>query len=190
MQPIDLIVVGGSAGSIDVLREMLGQLPAQFPRPVAIVVHLPADAPGMLHELLASPERPRMKQAEDKEPIAAGTVYFASPGYHLHIETDRHFALSLDEPVHFCRPSIDVLFESAAEAYGPRLMGIVLSGANADGAQGLAAIAAAGGVTVVQQPDAAEMRPMPDAALRGAPASLVLDSRGLSELLLAQGAVR
>src|SRR5688572_9691049 len=149
MRAVDFIVVGGSAGAIEVLSGMIGALPQSFTRAVSIVVHLPAEAPGMLH---AAADPPPTKQAGDKEPINPGTIYHAAPGYHLLVERTRHFALSLDEPVHFCRPSIDVLFESAAEAYGERRLGIVLSGANTDGAAGLAAIEAAGGLTAVQDP--------------------------------------
>jgi two-component system chemotaxis response regulator CheB len=124
-----------------------------------------------------------MKVAEDKEPIAPGTVYFATPGYHLLVESDGTFALSLDELVHFSRPSIDVLFETAAEAYGDRALGIILTGANPDGADGLRAIAEAGGATVIQQPSSAEARAMPEAALQACPDSLVAEVGAIAELL-------
>lgn len=180
---IDLIVIGGSAGAIEVLRAVLSRLPNPYPRAIAIVIHLPADGPNLLHEILSSPGSPPMKVAEDKEPIVPGTVYFASPDYHLLIESGRTFALSLDERVHFSRPAVDVLFESAADAYGDRLMGVVLSGANADGAAGLQAIAAAGGVTVVQSLESSEMSAMPAAALAAVPGSREVDVPALAELL-------
>ena len=127
----DLIVIGGSACAIGVLGEILGVLTLRFTPAVAIVIHLPPDGPNVLHEILAGPELPPMKLAEDKEPILPGTIYFAPPDYHLLVESrrvdGRHtFALSLDERVHYSRPAADVLFESAAEAFGERLMGIVL----------------------------------------------------------------
>src|SRR5262245_44301585 len=113
-----LVVIGGSAGAVEVLQRLTAGLTTAFAPAMAIVLHMPPGARAMLHELLASPSRPPMKVAEDKEPIAAGCVYFAAPGYHLLVEAGGTFALSLDELVHFSRPSIDVLFETAAEAYG------------------------------------------------------------------------
>jgi two-component system chemotaxis response regulator CheB len=162
-------------------------LPRQFGSAVAIVVHLPPDGPNLLIDVLSSPEAPPMKLAEDKEPIVAGTIYFAVPDYHLLVERGRTFAMSYDERVHFSRPSIDALFESAARAYGPAVMGIILSGANADGAAGLKAVADAGGITAVQSPDSSEMIAMPAAALRAAPGSLALDVEGLAGILRAHG---
>ena len=185
----DLIVIGGSAGAIDVLREALSGLSTGFMPAVAIVIHLPAEGPNVLHEILARPGSPPMKLAEDKEPIAAGTIYFAPPDYHLLVETGRTFALSQDERVHFSRPAIDVLFESAAEAYGNRLMGIILSGANADGAMGLRAVAEAGGLSVVQALESAEMIAMPAAALEAVPHSIEVDAVALANLLKTHGEV-
>jgi len=107
-----------------------------------------------------------VREAEDKDPIVAGTIYFAPPDYHLLVEADRTFSLSCDAPVLFSRPSIDVLFESAADAYGPKLIGIVLTGANSDGARGLRAIIAEGGHGIVQTPQSAFASAMPEAALK------------------------
>jgi two-component system, chemotaxis family, protein-glutamate methylesterase/glutaminase len=184
---VDLVVIGGSAGAIDALRPMLDALPAKISPAMAIVIHLPAKGPGMLHEVFARPGGPPMKIAEDKESIVGGTIYFATPDYHLLVEAGRTFALSLDERVHFSRPAIDVLFESAAEAYGERLMGVILSGANADGAAGLRAIAAAGGVAVVQSLESAEMIAMPAAALNSVPECMELNVSALADLLRAHG---
>jgi len=186
---VDLIVIGGSAGAIEVLREILRGLPATFGSAVAIVIHVPCEGPHLLLDVLESPGMPPMKLAEDKEPIAPGTLYLAVPGYHLLVETGRTFALSLDERVHFSRPAIDVLFESAADAYGARLMGIVLSGANADGAAGLKAISDRGGITAVQSLESAEMIAMPAAALAAAPGSLQLNVPGLIDILRTHGGV-
>jgi len=184
---VGLIVIGGSAGAIEVLRDLLQQLPARFGSAVAIVVHVPAEGPHLLLEVLQSAGGPPMKLAEDKEPIVPGTIYLGVPDYHLLVESGRTFALSHDERVHFCRPAIDVLFESAADAYGPDLMGVVLSGANADGAAGLKAIADRGGITVVQSLETAEMIAMPAAALEAAPGSLELNVSGLVDTLRAHG---
>jgi two-component system, chemotaxis family, protein-glutamate methylesterase/glutaminase len=186
-RPIDLVVIGGSAGAIEVLRQLFSRLSSRFKPSVAIVIHLPPEGPIVLHEIFSGPDTPPMKVAEDKEPIAPGTIYFAPPNYHLLVEGGRTFALSIDSRVHFARPSIDVLFESAAEAYGDRLMGIVLSGANADGAAGLKAVAGAGGMAVVQSLDSAEMSAMPTAALEAVPDSIAMNVGALADLLQAHG---
>lgn len=162
---IDAIVMGGSAGALDVLRQLLAGLPPTLRIPVIVVLHLPANVPGMSHEVLQQFSPLRMKQAEDKEAIAPGIVYFAPPGYHLLVESHGHFALSVDQPVHFSRPAIDVLFESACDAYTPHLLGVLLTGASQDGAAGLQAIHEMGGVTMIQTPTTAEAAVMPTAAL-------------------------
>lgn len=162
---LDAIVIGGSAGVLEVLRVLLAGLPQAIGIAVVIVVHLPEHVPGMLHQVLSMASPLPMRQAQDKEPLAPGTIYFAPPGYHLLVEADGHFALSVDEPVHYSRPAIDVLFESASDAFGARLLGILLTGASQDGAAGLKAIHDAGGVTLVQAPDSAEAPMMPAAAL-------------------------
>jgi two-component system chemotaxis response regulator CheB len=184
---IDLIAIGGSAGAIEVLREVLSGLTTSLRPAVAIVIHLPAEGPNVLHEVLRNAGSPPMKVAEDKEPIAGGTIYFAPPDYHLLVETGRTFALSQDDRVHYSRPAVDVMFESAAEAYGERLLAIVLSGANADGASGLRAVADAGGLTVVQSLDSAEVSAMPAAALQAAPGSLEMNVASIAEMLQKYG---
>jgi len=158
------VVIGGSAGALDVLRMIVRALPSPLSCPVAIVIHLPSHSTG-LAELLGADTSLTVKQAEDKEPMTAGTIYIAPPSYHLLIESQRTFALSIDPPVHFSRPAIDVLFESAADVYGASLIGILLSGASEDGAAGLHEIHAAGGTTIVQSPLSAEVPTMPAAAL-------------------------
>lgn len=164
-RPLDAIVIGGSAGVLEVLRVVLAGLPASLSIPVVIVLHLPARSHSLVHESLQPVSALPMSQGDDKEPLGGGHVYFASPGYHLLVETDRRFAMSIDEPVHFSRPSIDVLFESASDAYGRALLGILLTGASADGAAGLQTIHARGGMTVVQTPESCEAATMPLAAL-------------------------
>jgi two-component system chemotaxis response regulator CheB len=179
----ELVVVGGSAGAVEILQRLTSNLTRSFHPAMAVVLHMPPDSRGVLHELLAGASRPPMKVAEDKEPIAPGSIYFATPGYHLLVESSGTFALSLDEPVHFSRPSIDVLFETAAEAYSDRVLGIILSGANSDGAEGLRAIAEAGGAAIVQQPDSAEVPAMPGAAMRACPDAYVADVAAIARLL-------
>ncbi|AYD04590.1 chemotaxis protein CheB [Neorhizobium sp. NCHU2750] len=164
MSSFQAVVIGASAGALEALSAILPYLPASFPVPILIVVHIPPDRPSALADLFAAKCRMAVKEAEDKEPLLAGTIYFAPPDYHLLVEVDKTVALSSDEQVFFSRPSIDVLFETAADAYQERLIGIVLSGANSDGANGLKTIMAAGGVGLVQNPDTAFAAAMPEAA--------------------------
>lgn len=124
-----------------------------------------------------------VEEAEDKQSLEAGTIYFAPPDYHLLVETDRNLSLSSDEPVLFSRPSIDILFESAADAFGPDLIAIVLTGANRDGADGLAAVHNAGGTVIVQNPEGAHARAMPEAAIQSCPSALVLSLDAIAEYL-------
>ena len=130
-----------------------------------IVVHVPPDKQSMLADLFRRICRIDVREAEDKQPIEGATVYFAPPDYHLLVEKSRNLALSSDEPVLYSRPSINPLFESAADAYGPALIAVVLTGANSDGANGLKAVLAAGGTALVQDPGSAYARAMPEAAL-------------------------
>jgi len=187
---VDLVVIGGSAGAIDVLQRILPALPLGFTPATVVVIHVAADGPGLLTEIFTTTVGLKVKLAEDKEPITGGTIYFAASDYHLLVEKDGTFALSVDERVHYSRPAIDVLFESAAEAYGERLLGVILSGANEDGAAGLRAIARAGGITAVQSLETAEMIAMPAAALEAVPESIEVDAAALAELLNVHGAIR
>ena len=163
---VEAIVMGGSAGAFEALQTILPALPRVLPVPIAIVLHLLPGRPSGLAKLFSLKSGLTVKEAEDKEPVAAGTVYLGSPNYHLLLEKDRHFSLSVDAPVHFSRPAIDVLFESAADVFGPALVGVLLSGANEDGARGLLRIHEAGGTTIVQSPEGAAAPQMPEAALR------------------------
>lgn len=162
---IDAVVIGTSAGGIEALSAILPALPAGSGVAVFVVLHLPRDRPSLLVEIFAPKCRLAVREAEDKEPIVYGTVYFAPNNYHMLVERDLRIALSVDDLVHHSRPSIDVLFESAAQAYGDRLLGILLTGANQDGARGLATIHALGGTTVVQEPATARSPQMVNAAL-------------------------
>ncbi|MDN7495101.1 chemotaxis protein CheB [Burkholderia gladioli] len=167
--PYEAVAIGASAGGIEVLAILLGALPAAFPAIVMVVVHLPTDAPSHLAQALARYCLLPVQEPDAGEPLAAGHVYVAPPDYHLLVADDLTVALSVDARVAFSRPSIDVLFESAAHCFRRRLLGVLLSGANDDGAAGLARIRAAGGTAWVQDPATAEASAMPLAAIaRGA----------------------
>lgn len=181
-----IVVIGASAGAIQALSELLPRLPADYRLPVLVVVHVP-DAPSGLVPLFRTKCAVAVREPEDKEPIEPATVYFAPPGYHLLVEANRTLALSVDEPMLFSRPSIDVLFESAAESYGPALLGVVLTGANEDGARGAAAIAAGGGSVLVQDPDEAFAAAMPAAAQRSAPAARAMPLAAIGDYLVELG---
>ena len=168
------VVIGASAGALEALSVILPALPAGFRLPLIVVVHVPPDKRSMLAELFQAKCRIPVQEAEDKEPISAGTVYFAPSDYHLLVETEKSLSLSSDEPVLFSRPSIDVLFESAADAYGSALIAIILTGANEDGAKGMKAVAEAGGVALVQNPGGALASAMPEAAIKMCPGARVM----------------
>ena len=178
----DAVVIGASAGGVEVLSMLLSALPASCRLSFFVVMHIPRERPSMLPELFGARCALPVKEAEDKEPIQPGTVYFAPPDYHLLIDRGPAFALSSDEPVHFSRPSIDVLFDSAADIYGERLIGVILTGANQDGAEGLAAVGRAGGRTVVQDPVSAAVAYLPEAALSEGPVDFVLSLDQLRDL--------
>jgi two-component system chemotaxis response regulator CheB len=184
---IEAVVIGASAGGVEALSVILPALPATFSPAVLVVLHLPRERPSLLVEIYKKRCALPITEAEDKEPVKPGTVYFAPPDYHLLVEKNRQIALSTDEPVHYSRPSVDVLFESAADAYGKRLLGIILTGANADGAAGLHAVHLAGGVTVVQEPDSAKVPLMVVSALQRNPADFVLPLPGIAALLAGLG---
>lgn len=174
----DAIVVGASAGGVAALRAVLASLPAGLPLPVLIVLHLPRDRPSMVAEVLDHDCALPVAEAQDKEPLRPGTVRFAPPDYHLLVESRGALALSLDPPVMFSRPAIDPLFESASEAFGERLLALLLTGASSDGSEGVAAVRRRGGTAWVQQPDDAASPLMPASALAhaGADAVLTLDA--------------
>jgi two-component system, chemotaxis family, protein-glutamate methylesterase/glutaminase len=184
---IEAIVIGASAGGVEALGLILPTLPATFRPSLLIVIHLPRQRPSLLVEIYRNRCALPIREADDKEPIEPGTVYFAPPDYHMLVERNRQIALSTDEPVHYSRPSVDVLFESAADVYRNRLLGVILTGANEDGAAGLHAIHRAGGVTVVQQPDSAKVPLMVVSALQRNPADFVLSLPEIAELLKGLG---
>lgn len=200
---IDAAVIGASAGGVEVLSLLLPRLPAACSASFFVAVHIPRERPSLLPEVFAPRCAVRVKEAEDKEPAQPGTVYFAPPDYHLLVDRGMSserglgeprvaddspaaggptLALSSDEPVRFSRPSIDVLFESAADAYGERLLGVILTGANEDGADGLAAVRLARGRTVVQDPGCAAVPVLPEAALGRGSVDFLLSLEQLQDL--------
>lgn len=174
MSPARAVVLGGSAGSIQALMTILPALPPDFLLPLFVVVHVPANGPSNLAELFRWRCKVTVCEAEDKQPIEPATVYFAPPNYHLLVENPRELALSSDEPVLFSRPSIDVLFESAADCYGSDLTAVLLSGANSDGTRGVQAVLGSGGTALVQAPDSAEASAMPQAAIDACPEAVAM----------------
>jgi two-component system chemotaxis response regulator CheB len=165
-RPVDAIVIGASAGGVEALLSLLPGLPADLRAAVLVVLHLPRARPSLLPGLFAPRCALPVREACDKEPAQRGAIYFAPPDYHLLVDKGPRLSLSADALVNHSRPSIDVLFESAADVYGKRLMGIILTGASSDGAAGLQAVHEAGGVCIVQSPDTAYSPSMPAAAMR------------------------
>ena len=176
---VHLVAIGASAGGVEAVGRLLQALPATTAVAIAVVLHVPADRPSQLAELFGERCARPVKEAEDKETIVGGTVYIAPPNYHLLVESDGSFSLSLEDAVLYSRPSIDLLLESAAYAYGEHLLGIVLTGASSDGAQGLAKVRDCGGRAWVQDPATARARMMPQAALELAQPHRVLDLKTL-----------
>jgi two-component system chemotaxis response regulator CheB len=158
---IGAIVVGVSAGAINALSVLLPALPRELAVAVIVVVHVSAGRRSLLCDLFRARCAMRVREPVDKEPVGAGTIWFAPPDYHLLVERERTFALSLEAPVHFSRPSIDVLFESAADAYGSELLAIVLTSASCDGSAGALSVRSHGGTVVVQEPDTADAPLLP-----------------------------
>ena len=183
---IEAVVIGASAGGVDALVGLLPALPVSRRLAAVCILHVPGDRESRLAELFDARLDLPVREAADKESVEPGTLYFAGAGYHLSIEHDRVFSLSCEPPVHYARPAIDVLMESAADAYGPALAGILLTGANADGADGMQRIRQRGGLTIVQDPKEAQAATMPEKAISLCEPHLVLplaDIRALLPLL-------
>lgn len=172
--PVEAVVVGASAGGVHALQRITAALPARFAPALLVVLHLPPDRPSGLAALLAAQCALPVAEAVDKMPVQPGSVTLAPPDYHLLVEPDFTLALSLDAPVLHSRPAIDPLFESAAAAWGERLLGVLLTGGSADGSAGLAEIRRRGGQAWVQDPATAATGTMPASALEHAGADAVL----------------
>jgi two-component system chemotaxis response regulator CheB len=178
-----MIVIGASLGGMKALRTILRSLPPAFPDAIAVVLHRHRDADESLVHFLSQESSLPVSEAVDKEPICSGRVYLAPPDYHLLVEP-AYFSLSTDDPVQYARPSIDVLFESAADIFGPAAIAVVLTGANQDGAQGAMRIQAQGGLVVVQDPATAESPIMPRAAWEATGTGYVCPLEKMGALLL------
>jgi two-component system chemotaxis response regulator CheB len=182
---VEAIVIGGSAGGMNALKIILPALEPHMALSMIIVLHRRwKSADDFLYRMLNGICQLSVKEADEKERLKSGTIYLAPPNYHLMIEENKTLALTVDEPVNYCRPSIDVLFASAAEVFGPRIIGVVLTGANNDGSQGLKVIQAYGGIAVVEDPATAEVKKMPQAALDRVVPDYVLPLEKIGPLLV------
>ncbi|SEM39782.1 two-component system, chemotaxis family, response regulator CheB [Chitinophaga rupis] len=178
-----MVVIGGSAGSLDSILKIVAAVQEAVDVAFVVVVHRGKSGDSILTDLLSSQTKLVVKEVEDKELILPGTIYIAPPDYHLLLENEYTFSLDASEKVHYSRPSIDVTFESAALVYGPALVGVLLSGANADGAVGLKNIADAGGFTIAQQPATAEVGYMPQQAINLTKVSVILEGEDIGIFL-------
>ena len=178
----DIAVIGTSWGGLAALHQLLGALPSSFHLPVVVIQHRHKDSGQVLPRVLQDDTSLCVCEVEDKAPLIGGNIYIAPANYHVLVERG-HLSLSTDEPVAFSRPSIDVTFISAADAYRKGVVGIVLTGANSDGARGLKRVADRGGLAIVQRPDTAESPVMPEAALRYVPAARVLTLAEIADVM-------
>ena len=165
------------------MTRLLSELPEKFPIPIVVVQHRSKDSDRLLVQLLQDATSLNVCEIEDKDALCAGTVHVAPANYHTLVESG-YFSLTVEEPVRYSRPSIDVMFTSAADTYGPAAIGVVLTGANEDGSRGLAAIVSRGGRGLVQDPKTAEIPIMPEAAARAVPTAEVLPLDKLAPRLL------
>lgn len=178
------VVAGVSSGGVEALELVISALPADFPLPVMVVAHISPESGNGLALLLDEQCAIRVKEADEMETAAAGTVYLAPPNYHLQVEKDGSLSLSVDPPVMFARPSVDVLFESAASVFGAGLIGVVMTGVGSDGSNGLRRIRAAGGVAVVQDPAGAIADGMPRNAIEAASPDYIVPLQQIAPLLV------
>ncbi len=180
----DAVVIGVSAGGMSALRTLLSSLPDEFPIPIVIVQHRMASSDGYLVTYLDNRCSLHVKEAVEKELLMPKTVYIAPADYHLLIEKNKTLSLSIDGLVHYARPSIDVLFETAAAAFGKALIGVVLTGANSDGSDGIRAIKSAGGLTIAEDPEAAEVSVMPLAAISTGAVDFIIPLEDIPQFLV------
>lgn len=178
------VVIGASAGGLDAIRILLTGLKAEFNAPILIVQHLSAHSDNYMINQLNKICSIHVKEAEEKERVLPGTAYIAAPNYHLLIEEDETLSLSVEPKVNYARPSIDILFDTAADAYGNELIGVILTGANSDGSKGLRRIKQLGGVTIVQNPKSAEATAMPQAAISLTKVDYLLELKEISIKLI------
>jgi len=185
IKPFKCVVIGGSWGGIDAVSAILSRLPTGFPLPIVVVLHQHRKYESRMHEIFGRKCLLEVKEADEKELLLPGTVYVAPPNYHLLIERDRCLSLSIDEQVNFSRPSIDVTFASAAESFRESLIGILLTGANQDGAEGILQIKRFGGLAIVEDPATAQVAIMPQSAIDKTRVDQVLPLPEIAPYLLA-----
>jgi two-component system chemotaxis response regulator CheB len=180
---IDAVVMGASWGGLGAVTSIFEKVPWNIAVPVVLCQHQYPHAVSNLPAVMRARTRLKVVEVEDKMPLEPGHLYICPPNYHTLIERDRCFALNIDPAVMYCRPAIDVLFETAAEAYGESLAGIILTGANEDGAAGLVHVARCGGMPIVQKPSTAEVAVMPEGALKRVPWAQVMTLGEIGELV-------
>jgi len=186
----EAVVVGASAGGLYAITQIVAELPDNYRLPVVVVQHRAKDERSLLEEILQGKSKIQVQQAEEKEVINPGKVYIAPPDYHLLVERSKTFSLTNDPKVNFSRPSIDVLFETAAEVYREKLIAILLTGANHDGCRGIEVVNKYKGLTIAQDPNEAEFPVMPKAAIDSGAVSFILTLNDIRDFLLAQGELR
>ncbi len=184
-KPFECVIIGGSWGGIEAVGSILERLPEHFPLPIIVVLHQHRKSGSRIPEIFSRKCPLKVKEAEEKEALAPQTVYIAPPNYHLLVEKGGSLSLSVDKQVNFSRPSIDVSFMSAAEAYGDGLIGILLTGANHDGAEGVVIIKRYGGLVIIEDPDTAKVSTMPQSALSRTRVDQVLRLEDIPDFLLA-----
>jgi len=180
----EAIVIGTSSGGMNALKFLFSALPVDFSIPIIIVQHISPRSENQWIKLLNNNSKLYLKEADEKEKIEHGKVYIAPPNYHLMIEQNKTFSLTIDERVNYSRPSIDVLFESAAEAYKNKLIGVILTGSNSDGTKGIKRIKEYGGLTIAQDPETAESSYMPASAIAAIQPDYILSLENIIELLI------
>jgi two-component system, chemotaxis family, protein-glutamate methylesterase/glutaminase len=180
----EAIVIGVSSGGLNAMKLLFSLLPIGFSTPIIIVQHIGTRSENIWIQLLNDKSNVEIKEADEKETIDKGKVYIAPPNYHLLIEKNKTFSLTVDERVNFARPSIDVLFETAAEAYQEKLIGVVLTGSNNDGSKGIKRIKELGGLTIVQEPETAESPYMPASAIETIQPDYILPLEDIIKLFI------
>lgn len=178
------IVIGGSAGGFQTISPILQRQPKNFPQSILVTLHLHEKSISYFPHHLNKICKLRVKEADEKEAIEPGTVYFAPPNYHMLVEDDHTISFTADEKINYCRPSIDVLFETAADVYAEKLVGVILTGANNDGSNGLKKIKDCGGLTIVQNPKTAAFDEMPRSAIATTQVDHILEAKDIPKFLL------
>ncbi len=176
---IKAVVIGASFGGLEAIKYVLNELPANMKIPVIVVLHIGNNSINTFLSILNNDDKHTVKEVEEDEIIKAGTIYFAPPNYHLQVENEHYFSLSTAEKVNFSRPSIDVLFETAAWTFQNRLLGILLTGSNNDGAEGLKTIKEYGGTTIVENPETAFAKTMPLSGIKKSIPDFILDLKDI-----------